>query len=377
MIHTGAGLSLAVLSALSTGLVIGLGFLARPSRATSLWAFAFALATVASFGWAAADTLESLPLRAASSGALLASSSFIWVGLRAWRGARRLYWLPAAVYCVASPLLLGLTATTGSYALVFRLDFAVAAVVAVLVIVELVRLGPERRDEGLPLALASGGYVVFSVLSLIDGGVHFAQTGTIVSGGDDLALVRQLNSIGSLVYLVCSLVTVLLLTRSAPTPARRGEKSCFADVAGDRLARAEAAGDRWWSVLDIRLDDPVDLRDASNSVVFASITEGFARDVRAALPADADVEPRGDTGFVVLLPRPEGAMRQVLARLLARVAAADAEQPTSVRLSASIGWAGVDAVGYDLDDLLEAAGARVMEAQRRGGDRWERTQTAG
>lgn len=376
MINTHASVSFAVLSLLSTGLVIGLGFLSRPSRATSIWAFAFTLTTIASFGWVAADAMGSLPLRAAASGALLGAGSFVWVGLRAWRGAARLYWLPVFAYAVASTILLAATATTAHYALIFRLDFAAAGALAVLVIVELVRLGSERRDEALPLALASGGYVAFSILALIDGGARYAQSGTMASAAE-LGFVRDLNSLGSIFYVVCALVTVLLLTRTSPAAAGQRTASCFTDVAADRLARARAAGDRWWSVLDIRLDDPDDLRDASNSIAFAAIAKGFARDVQASLPADADIEARGDTGFVVLLPRPEGAVRQVLSQLLARVAAADAEQPTNVRLSASIGWASVDAVGHDLDALLEAAAGRVSEAQQRGGDRWERTQTAG
>lgn len=377
MINTGASVSFAVLSILSTGLVVALGFLARPSRATALWSFAFTLTTIASFGWVAAEAVGSVPLRAAASGALLGASTFVWVGLRAWRGATRIHWVPALAYCVASPAVLAATATSSHYALIFRLDFAVAAVVAVLIIVELVRLGADRRDEALPLALASGGYVAFSIIALIDGGVQLAQTGTVASSADALGFVRDLNSLGSLVYVVCTLVTVLLLTRTTPAPAGRSIASSFTEVANDRLERARAAGDRWWSVLDIRLDDPDDLRDASNSIAFAAITEGFARDVRAALPADADIDARGDTRFVALLPRSEGAVRQVVSRLLARVAATDAEQPTGVRLSASIGWAGADAVGHDLDDLLAAAAACVTEAQRRGGDRWERAQTAG
>lgn len=377
MINTGASVSFAVLSILSTGLVIGLGFLARPSRATSLWAFAFTLTTIAAFGWVAADALDSVPLRAAASGALLGASAFVWVGLRAWRGATQLRWWPAFAYCVASPVVLAATATSSHYALIFRLDFAAAAVVNVLIIMELIRLGADRRDDALPLALASGGYVAFSIVALIDGAVQFAQTGSAASSAAALGFVRDLNSLGSIVYVVCTLITVLLLARTTPAPTGRSTASCFADVAADRLERARAGGDQWWSVVDIRLDDPDDLRDASNSITFTAITEGFARDVRAALPADADIEARGETRFVALLPRPEGAVRQVLSQLLARVAAADADQPTSVRLSASIGWASVDAVGHDLHDLLDAAAARASEAQQRGGDRWERTQIAG
>ena len=79
--------------------------------------------------------------------------------------------------------------------------------------------------------------------------------------------------------------------------------------------------------------------------------------------------------FVVLLPRPEGAVRPLLSRLLDQVATPDPTQPIAVRVSASIGWASVDTVGYDLDELLDAARGAGVQAHRSGGDRWERVMT--
>ena len=67
-------------------------------------------------------------------------------------------------------------------------------------------------------------------------------------------------------------------------------------------------------------------------------------------------------------------MRQVLANLLEQVAEAGADAPLAVRLSASVGWAQVEVVGYDLTELIVAAGAAADEAQELGGDRWYRVE---
>lgn len=376
MINTGVGVALIAVATLCTAVMIGLGFLARPSRATAIWSFAFTITMIGSYGWVAADAVDSLPLRAACAGALLGANAMVWVGLRARRGARRVFWMPALVYAVVSPTVLALTAESPYYSAVFRLDFAVAAVVAGLTIAELVRLGSALRDVVLPLALASGAYVVFSIVSLIDGALQFARTGTIAAV-DGLVLVRNLNSIGSLVFVVSALITLLLLARQSSAQPELTGSSSFRSVATDRLTRAGTGDDSWWAVLDIRLDDPVDLREATSSDTFAVIAERFAANVRATVPADADIERRSDTGFVVLLPRPEGSVRQVMSRLLAAVATPDADLPVTVRMSASIGWASVEAVGYELDDLLRAAGEAASVAAADGGDRWERAVGAG
>lgn len=127
-------------------------------------------------------------------------------------------------------------------------------------------------------------------------------------------------------------------------------------------------------MLVARLDDPESLRDASSTNAFEQMADRFAQVVRLMLPAESDIDQRGATEFVVLLPRPVGAVRQVLANLLEQVAEAGADAPLAVRLSASVGWAQVDVVGYDLTELIVAAGAAADEAQELGGDRWYRVE---
>ncbi len=376
MINTGLAAAIVGLSTLCTVIYIGLGFLPRPSRAAALWAVSFSGFMVASYVWVGAETMESAPLRAVASGIMLGMLGLIWLGLRVGRGSRGgrgASVIAAAGYLVATPVLLALFSEGEFYLTVLRLVFAAGGVFAALIVAECIRLGPHVRDEILPLALATGAYVVLAVFSLLHEVVRLATQGP---AGAAVDVSRDINVMGSLLFLVCAVTTLLLLTRQSRQPdgaassAARG--GSFAAVASDRLRRAAAADDKWWGLLVVRLDDPATLRAASSTHAFDQLADRFGEVVRANLPAEADIGASDDTTFTVLLPRPEGAVRQVLARLLEEVAEIGPDSPLAVRLSASVGWAGVDAVGYDLDDLVAAAAAAADRAAELGGDRWER-----
>jgi len=376
MIAPGPTASLVALSTLCTIVYIGLGFLPRPSRAAAVWSLAFIGAMVSAYLWAAADAMDANVLRALSTGVMLGMLALVWVGLRMRRGvlgAAQWHWPVAIGFIVLVPLALVLAAEWEGYLTVVRIAFAVSAAFSAFAIVELVRLGPLLRDEALPLALMSALSAVFSVLALVQEAVRLASAG---AAGPALELARSVNTLGAELYLVAAMVTLLLLTRQALPAAgvspRGAGSPAFGAVAADRLRRAEASGDRWWSVLVVRLDEPEALRDASSTNAFDLISEAFAADVRGALPAESDVDQRDATEVVVLLPRPEGAVRQVLAGLLTQVADAGSQTPLAVRLSASVGWAPVETIGYDLDELIAAASAAADRAQAQGGDQWDR-----
>ncbi|MCR2801923.1 hypothetical protein QNO21_01930 [Microbacterium sp. zg-Y818] len=369
MIDPMIGVVFVALATVNAAVMIGLGFLHRPSQAGAVWVFSFTLAMVTAYGWVAADATGSLALRAGCAGALLGSTMFVWTGLRTWRGAPRTYTWVAAALTVVLCVVLPLAASAGGFGVAFRFAFALAALVAALTLVELVRAGSRQRHKIMPLALASAGFIVLAAVYIVEG----LMQGAPAPGTDGLQLMRELNSMTAILYGQAATVTLLLLTREgAPAPRVTAAETPFCAVARDRLRRAEAVGDRWWCVLDVRLDDPGDLREAFSATEFARIADRFARDVRETLPPDADVDVRDETRVVVLLPRPEGAVRQLLSRLLDQVATPDPGEPVAVRRSASIGWASVEAVGYDLDHLLDAAQAAGADAQRHGGDRWER-----
>ncbi|MDT0156389.1 hypothetical protein Q9R19_02000 [Microbacterium sp. ARD32] len=370
MITTTLAIPMIAISTLATIIFIGLGFLPRPSRATALWAAAFALAMIGSYVWLAQDYGFPSRLRALGSALMVAPMPLVWSGLRVYRGLRRSFLPLSFAVLVAVPAILLAANALGVYTIAFRVVFVAMAVFAALIIVDLLRLGPQLRDEAMPLLGVSAAYVLLAGIILINGVVQ--ATGGITPD-DSLDLIRNLNMIGVDIYVTCTLVTTLLLTTRSGDASSAPDRS-FERTARARLARAQAAGDEWWVLLDIRLDDPDQIRLASSTAAFNAVCEKFAQDIDGVLPADADIERLSPTRFAVLLPRSQGGVRELLTELLERVTTSDAPSLTlSLRPSASIGWASVAAVGYEYDDLAAAAADAADTAFRNGGDRWERT----
>ena len=355
-------------STVATIIFIALGFLPAPSRATALWAASFSSAMVGSYMWLAFEVWGVLQFRALGTGLIITPMALLWAGLRARRGASRQFIPLAIAYVIVMPLALTLLSSTPAYGIAFRVMFSVTAVFAALTAVELIRLGRQKRDESYPLLAACAVFIVFAVVIVVDG-VLVARR--ITENPDSAEFLRTLNTIGSNAYVVCTLVTLLLLTARSSV-GYDASHSPFERTVRDRLNRAEAANDPWWSVIDIRLDDPDQIRAASSTAAFNSTVERFARDVDLALPADADIEQVSATRIIALVPRAEGGLREILKDLLARISTIDELQAVPVRLSASVGWAQVQAVGYVPEDLISAADAAVKVAQANGGDRWER-----
>lgn len=363
-----------VISTVATVIFIGLGFLPTPSRATVLWATAFATAMVASYVFIAADITDSIHLRGLSVALMIAPMALIWSGLRAYREAQRQYLWLALTILVLTPAILVTASFTPAYGIVFRILFSATAILAAFTILELRRLGPAVRTEVLPLLAVSALFIVVAVIVVVNGVlVASGVTATV----DSMLFIRGINLIGSTGYIVCCLSTTLLLATRASGVGMSARFDVFDSVARDRLARAEEATDPWWSMLDIRLDDPGDIRAASSAAAFNATADRFSRDVRSALPADADIEHRGPTRILALVPRAQGGMREILTALLERISTVDSRQPVPIRLSASIGWAPAQVVGYDLDALIASASVAVNEARAAGGDRWERVRGEG
>lgn len=368
MITTSLVMPVIAVATVATVIFIALGFLPRPSRATAIWSAGFAIAMIGSYVWLAHEMLDSEPLRALGAALVVSPLPLMWSGLRAYRGSERQFVLLSGSFVVVAPALLMATMHFGMYGIGFRALFASMAVFAVLVLIELVRLGPHLRDEALPLMAVAAAFLVFAAITVING--VLVANGT-VADTDSLQFLRTLNMIGVTVFITCNLVTCLLLTTRTGDTAH-SPRSEFDRIVRNRLDRAEAASDPWWSLLDIRLDDPDDIRAASSTGAFNAISERFGRDVDAALPADADIEQLSATRFIALVPRAQGGVREVVTDLLDRVSTIDDHQPMPIRMSASIGWTQVPVAGYDLDDLLASAAAAAEVAQQAGGNRWER-----
>lgn len=348
-----------------TVLVVSLTTLARPSRATVTWGVAFGLGMMGAYLWLAGFQLDDAGLRGAASGILLGFEALVWLGLRlfARRPAR---WRPAVAFVVLCPAALVLSAGTPVYPIAFRVLFLAASVFAGLIAYELFRLQGVPRDITMPLMLASGVFVVLAVAASVS--VFLVSS---LDGDEQIAVIRGINTVGTLVTSVCAAFTLVLLVR-AEAPGRMSDDDALARIAR-RLQRADAQNDTAWSLLDVRLDDPDDLREASSSAAFGMLSARFHDDVEASLPAAADVEHLGDDRSLVLLAGGEEAVRHYLRAMLGRISAIDRdEQAPRIRVSASVGWASTSAFGYDVHVLVDAAALAAVRARAGGGDRWAR-----
>lgn len=349
-----------------TALVVGLGTLARPSRATVTWGAAFGLGMLGAYLWLAGQQTDVQVLRSAASALLLGFEPLVWAGLRMHFG-RRVTWWPVVLFLVAVPALLVVTADTAWYLPCFHLAFVASGAFAALVTYELLRDRPTIRDVVLPLALASAGFVVVAVVSALS-----ALVAGTAGTDEQLSALRGMNAVGTLVVSTCAAFTLVLLVRTngREAPAPGGDA---AERARRRLRKAEAQNDQPWSVLDIRLDDPIDLREASGGATFSRIVDRFHDDIEEALPASADADRVEDGHAIVLVRGSDEAVRHHLRMILGRISVIDPDKAiTGIRSSASIGWAAVSVVGYDYDALVAAAAHASARARAAGGDQWKR-----
>ena len=94
--------------------------------------------------------------------------------------------------------------------------------------------------------------------------------------------------------------------------------------------------------------------------------------MRAVFPAESDVGSPSAGAVVVLVPRGDSAVRDLLRIILERVTLLDVHGAIPIRPTASAGWAPVSVLGYDLDTLVYTSREAARVASGKGGDRWER-----
>ena len=316
-------------------------------------------------------------LDAATAGLLVLAVGLVWVGLRAHRRRRRVMIIPTFTIAAGLAILLLLSTRTdvaGTEAAEWlrALTAGLVGLAATGIAVELALVRATQRTVRIPLLVGAGITLVYAGI-WIGAGAPWDGSGRLSSS---LPTVAEFIPTLAIILPVTALTTVLLIARAEVAPAAEQAAGGFRAVARDRLARAERLDDSWWSLLDVRLDDPVALREASSTLAYTRVLDRFADDVAAVFPAEADIDRVEPTRFLVLLPRHEPSVRPLLRTLLDRVSTVSAAQPLDVRLSASVGWASAGEVGYDLDDLIVAASAAADAAQLSGGDGWERAASA-
>lgn len=355
---------LAALATLTTMIMLGLGFLYRPRTATLLWSMMFFLVMVSAYGKIIAAATSLVVIDDISTGLMLGAPALVWSGLRAERGVRAHVWV-APVQAVVSAAVLVVVHASPIDALTYSVLYALSSLMAGLSVIELLRLPEHGTGRALPLTIISAVLPVIGAASLV--------SSALMLGTDSQPLVLpDLKAIGMIIYLTCAIVTLLSLARY---PGLRGvleESDPFDLVAPERLARARDAGEHGWSLLVVALDDVDALRTAGGDAAFRRISARFAGDVRASFPAEADIGIDPPSRFLVLIHRPDGVVRDCIRDLLDRLSTIADDQPLAVEFSASVGWATVQAVGYDLAALRDAATAAMDRARGAGGHRWER-----
>ncbi|MFJ4044479.1 hypothetical protein ACIPV2_01910 [Microbacterium sp. NPDC089987] len=365
-LHAGLPQALVAVVTICAAAVIGLVVLHRPDRAAITWAAAFGLGLVGTYAWVTAVELELPAMRALASGLMLCAEPLIWLGVRLYAG-RRSSWQAAVMFVALVPITLALTAESEVFAVFFRICFAGAGVFAGLIAFELLRLKNVPRDILLPLMLASGGFAITAALNVL-----WTLSTPQLSGEDQIAVLRDFNVIGTLITSVAATLTILLLARVQPPNSASTSANPDAVIRG-RVERVRAHQEAAWSLLDVRLDGLVDLRESTASSDFALIVKRFTGRVVAALPPSADVAPIDDGRLLALVPGSEEAVTHHLRNLLGRVSSTDERlDPSAIRTSASVGWATVLEARFDYDTLVELADERAQRAVGLGGDRWER-----
>lgn len=355
---TSLGYAQVVVAALGTVLSIGVAFLARPGRATLLWACAFTLAMVSMFGVLTGELNDIEDWRRVALGMLLGVPALLWSGFRAWSGRRDFAWAGPALAVLAA-LALVFSPDEG-FVVVYRVAFLVSAVFAGLLFVEWVR-GPLRRDPfAIPLGVLSLAFLLLAVVGA------FAPVSS----------VRPVSAIGMIAYTAAAILAVVGLSlRGTRFVLRRVDTSeiwdRFTTRSEARLREAQSIGETW-SVLYFRLDDAEDVRRAGGTTLVSTLETRFEAAIVGVFHDDADVSSPDRGAMVVLTSQSDAAVRELLRTALGRVTSIDPEGRAPIRPSASAGWAPASGFGYDFVSLVYLAREAAELATQRGGDRWER-----
>lgn len=359
------GLAQATVATLATVMVVGLGFLHRPSRASLLWSLAFVLAMSSTWVSVAGSVIGDEAVRRAGLGLMLGAPALIWSGFRARRNVPALPWI-AVVQSLATTVAFVLAVDLQVYGMTFRVGFLGAAVFAGLTIAEIRRAADRLERLALPLTIVSVGFVAVA-LGIVVAGL------ALPSNAQDLQLPRIVNGLAMLIYLVCATVSVLYFTSVSPVGMSAASSwPQFSITATARLARARRGHESSWAALAIRLDDPDQLRSTVGENSWNRIVTAFETVVADALPAEADLGRLARGRMVVVVCRPGPVLREHVRTLLRRVTEIDADEWSDVQLSASVGWVPAESAGYDFTDLVQRAESAALTATRLGGDRWER-----
>lgn len=369
---------------LATGLVVltaGTVFvletlLNRDSTTSRLWSLAYLAGILTSISYVLWATMPSAWWAVAvGNAAFVVSAGAIWSGCRSFNGRRSLLWVVvvAGVLAAAAVVLEGPDGGDWAGAYVWLLGVAVFSALGAAETFTR-SMGKDANARGLSMVLLAEGVLFLARFVVLLGWgpeniVFHTYLGTATT------------SIVTIILMIVAAVTMSVMRAdtsprarmgaSAPLFSRRGLMGCdaFEQVLTDRLARA-AEHSESVSLLHVHLDDLEEIGIAFGRTAADLVLGESVATVRRIVPASAVIGDAGTGRLVVassgVSPGEDIALATVLRRALLDV---DVPEAPGAKVTASIGAATTDRVGYRVTILSDAARRASDQATTEGGNR--------
>jgi GGDEF domain-containing protein len=355
-------------------LMIWLGLLGRPSRATLYWTLGFILALLGSYGSLTTAAMGAdVLLHPVAIGITCGMPALVWSGLRSVQGKRAYPWIGFVQSLVTVAILFSTTGLATGFT-VFRWMVLATALAAGLGAVEVLRGSFKGSRYGGPLIASSGILVLVGI-----GGVISANL--FPDDQSDIRFVR-IVVLATTIYFVCATVSLLFLANRRPgandvldAVDNYMPQSIMHAIVREKLVRAAVRNEQNWSFIDIRLDDVIDLREATGETSFGAMVRRMEKTVIEVFPAEADLCRVESGHLTIFVGQSSAAVRELVRSVLNSIATPSADAPTTLRITASAGIVMVDAQVDTYDRLVAVSGAAAAESQLQGGDRWKRVST--
>lgn len=333
----------------------------RNNVAARLWSFAYITGFVTTLSYVifALDP-SAWWANGIGNGLFAASLGMLWAGLRV-HNRRRVHpvLVPGVtIVTAASTLVYGASATTWTSA---PIVFGGVALFSALIGVECLRT---RRANRVSVQFMAFGFLVVALY-------YVARIAAIMTVGPEHPAFDDYFSSGPASVLTI-LLTIIWTTglsviraeddaTNAARPATTGSATCPLDpdtfelLAADTLTRADYL-QQGFCLIEVRMDTLAEMNTAFGRAFGDDALARLAAVLRTTVPAEATIGSAGAGRFSVLLP---AATRddavQVLMDVRESMLGESLNGDGSLHLSAALGWAHTDLVGFALSDLRDAA----------------------
>lgn len=349
----------------------------KDDRSGRIWSIGFLAGVLTSVSYLVAAGVPDLWWTiAVGNGSFVLAVACLWTGCRVYNGRRALLWVVAV-----GPLLAGLLVVVegpdgGPWAGAVG-ELGAVAVYASAAGVESLRgrmgANPFARPLAATFLAASLFYAMRTIVFVLAG--HESSVFQAYLGSVQAHFVTII-----LVVIAAMSMSVLRLDPELPgrgtlrtslTYTSPGvlENASFQWSAIDWLERA-AHHDEQMALLHVRIDSLDDISSAFGRGMSAQLIEHWVEAVRRHSPPHADVGDDGVGRLAIITPVANiPAAQKVADAIHAGLIEEPSSYGSSMRLTASIGVALTDLVGYDYDTLLDQARTLSREASDAGGAR--------